>query len=1666
MNMNIETGMEIAVIGMSGRFPGAGNFDEFWDNLKNGVESITFFSDEELKEAGVTPELIANPYYIKANGVLENIEYFDASFFGYTPREAEIMDPQTRVFHECAWAALEDAGYDPAEYKGLIGLYAGATHNLNWEGRAIFSGKVEEIGSFAARQLTQKDYLNLRISYKLNLMGPSVSLYTACSTSLVAIHQACQAILNGECDMALAGGVSVAMIVKSGYMYQEGMILSPDGHCRAFDAAAKGINNGDGVGVVVLKILEDARQDRDNIYAVIKGSAINNDGIRKAGFTAASVEGQAEVIKMALQVAEVKSESIGYIEAHGTGTELGDPVEIEALKLAFNTNKKAFCAVGSVKTNVGHLDAAAGIASFIKAVLALKYRLVPPSINFEIPNPHIDFINSPFYINSMLSEWENREYLLRAGVSSFGIGGTNAHVILEEAPEDIVQTTDDRPQHQLIILSARTPTALDKMKENLAEYLRKIPEINIADAVYTLQVGRRALSHRWMAVCATVDEIIKALTSPGGGEMYVVSSERENLNPVKTEPVLDRESVTRAGRLWLHGHKIDWKEFYSRGKRNRVSLPTYPFEKQRYWIDIDNAMSKALIEKENVSTPDMADWFYLPTWKRSILEHRKNKDYSLKQRWLVFMNELNLGMLLVKQFNEKKQDVIIVEIGHEFCQVEDKRYSINPEKSDHYDALFKELQIRNSIPDKIVHLWGVTETIRNVTGVESFNKAQYSGFFSLLYMVKALGKQNFKDTHINVLTNNVQEVIGGEPLCPEKSTVLGLLKSIPQEYPGLRCTAIDIYPPEPGSAGETALIYALLEEFSSNSIESVVAYRNNQRWVQIFDPLHLEEVEERDLGFRNQGVYLVTGGLGKIGFMFSELLVNRAGAGTRLILTGRSSFPDRHEWNQWLDAHDASDPVSLKIRQLQRLEEIGAQVLYFQADVFSLEEMQKIVTHVEEILGKINGVIHSAGIVEGDSMRSIQELSDNDCWLQFRAKVYGTLILEELFKDSDLDFCWMLSSISCVLGGLGFGAYASANLFMDVFVKRHNQLNPSCSRWFSLNWDGMEAEKSIALFERMFPLKKVDQLVVSNGGNLHERIEKWIKLESVRYGRESKTANPSGFHPKPDLSNTYVAPRNPCEKAIVDIWQNLLGYDEIGVQDDFLKLGGDSLKAITVISRIHQELNVNVSVTEYFRNPTVEGIAKYIADRSKKDTYASIKLAEKKEYYPLTSVQKRILFLQQLDQGNTSYNIFTAIPLGEDVEKEKMEETFRKLILRHESLRTSFEMIDIKPIQKIHKGVDFSIDYYEVGEEKVKEIIKYLTRPFDLSRPPLFRTAFINVVHVGHVKSSHSVLFFVMHHLVTDGISYEILKNEFMALYSGKELSPLKLQYKDYAEWWNSEEQQELIKRQESYWLKTFSGELPVLKLPTDYERPAVQSFEGSAVIFALNEQETQTLKEIAKEVDATLYMVILAVFNVLLSKLSGQEDIIVGTPLAGRRHADLEGIIGMFINTLSMRNFSSGNKTFKAFLKEVKKRTLEAYSNQEYQFENLVEKILEKRDPARNPIFDVVFNLLSQLDFDGDISEITGPTSSDRIENYEKEGATSQFDINLSAIDGGEKIYFNFEYCTKLFKLSTIERFIEYFKNIVSSLSTGTDKKLVDIEIVTEQEQEDFLTITPIKRY
>ncbi len=1340
----------IAIIGLAGRFPGANNVDEFWENIKKGVESIKFFSDQELISAGVDPHLLKNPNYVKARPVLDGIELFDAAFFGINPREAEIIDPQHRLFLECAWEALENSGYTPNGYSDRIGVFASTSRSSYLINNLMtYPDITKSVGFLQLLLSNDRDYLPTRVSYKMDLTGPSININTACSSSLVTVCFACQSLLNYQTDIALAGGVTIMVPHNSGYLYQKGVITSPDGHCRSFDAEANGTIFGSGLGIVVLKRLNQALKDRDHIYAIIKGSAINNDGAVKIGFTAPSINGQAEVVAEAISLSGIDAKTISYIETHGTGTNLGDPTEIAALTKAFRayTNANGFCAVGSVKTNVGHLNSAAGITGLIKAILALKNKFIPPSLHFGQPNPEIDFNKTPFYVNTKLKQWKKNRTPRRAGVSSFGVGGTNAHVILEESPR-AHSSKNSKPPY-LLILSTKSEPALKIAAKNLTEHLKLNPNINMSDVAFTLQLGRNSFNHRRMVVCQSREDAIKKLQTayqpstfikkidcpdrfiifmfpgqgsqyvnmglelyrvipsfrrtvnqcanllikewdidlrsvlfseknsaqnatldlqqtlnaqlalfvieyalakvlmkcgiqpyamighsigeyvaaclagvfslkdalsiivnrgklmqqlPGGGMLVVAQSEKEirihlddklslsavngpslcvvsgqfeeiekyeakltsmdvphqrlhtshafhsqmmnpilanfteqvkkvNLKPPKIPYISnvtgtwirrkdatdsnywahhlrstvrffdgirklledknlvlvevgpghtmtslarqhnDKQSnlaflntlhhpsdkrsdeeilLTSLGQLWCLGKDIKWQNLHTNLGCHRIPLPTYPFDRKRFWIEPQKAhfIDSNISEQPNKKR-ELAQLFYRPVWKKSKVgnEFRSADLKSKAKNCLLFVDQCKLGQQIIKKLEENNQNVTIVKIGDRFAKLNVNTFSLNPSIYDHYTTLLEHLDKAQKIPQMICHLWGVTSNKFSQPSIKFINQIQRQAFDSLLNIVQVFSKQDEKNLlRIDIVTNNMQKVTDTDKIFPEKAIIMGPCRVIPKEYPKISCRSIDIVLPEYESDHMQHMAELLMQELLNSSDESVIAFRGKDRWIQTFEHIKFNNYSSKSPSFRNEGVYLITGGLGGVGLHLAEYLSSNFQA--KLILIQRSVFPPSDEWSQWLETHDKYDHISRKIRKICELQKLGGDILVLRSDVTDIKKMRETIHEAETIFGQINGVIHCAGNPDGALIsRRNAELTD----MVMAPKVKGTLVIDEIFREKTLDFIFLFSSLSAYLAPVGQVGYVAANAFLDAFAYYKGDKKNSYT--ISIGWD-------------------------------------------------------------------------------------------------------------------------------------------------------------------------------------------------------------------------------------------------------------------------------------------------------------------------------------------------------------------------------------------------------------------------------------------------------------------------------------------------------------------------------------------------------------------------------------------------------------------------------------
>jgi acyl carrier protein len=647
----------------------------------------------------------------------------------------------------------------------------------------------------------------------------------------------------------------------------------------------------------------------------------------------------------------------------------------------------------------------------------------------------------------------------------------------------------------------------------------------------------------------------------------------------------------------------------------------------------------------------------------------------------------------------------------------------------------------------------------------------------------------------------------------------------------------------------------------------------------------------------------------------------------------------------------------------------------------------------------------------------------------------------------------------------GYSLFDVALILENIHYKHHlYPIIPRIDFCFLRGTNGIDArvEYDSNLYEISFIHDMLENFIRLLGRVLKELDEPVYEMEVVPKGNHTYQEDSAAFALNQESEIVYQPPRDYIEKKLVDIWGEVLEIDTqtIGIDDIFFAREGQSLKAIMMTSLIHKTFDISIPLPMIFKLATVRGLAEYIKTtmldkQGEIIRYVSINPVEEKEYYPLSSAQERLYILKQLDPESTVYNVPQVILLGKQPDKEQLEWVFQQLINRHESLRTSFEVIAGQPYQVTHENVLFSMEFYQVSSLQESEtIIQNFIRPFDLSYAPLLRVGLINM------DQKKWILMADMHHIISDATSRQILALEFASLYDNKKMNTLRLSYKDYSEWLKLTEQQHILKKQEIYWLQEYQGDIPVLDLPVDFERPVLQNFEGSAVKFSLGKQNFNALQTLSCDSNSTLFMVLLALFNVLLSRLSGQEDIVVGIPVVGRRHADLQGIMGFFVNTLAIRNFPSQEKTFIQFLSEVKKQTLEAFDNQDYPFETLVEHLHVKRNSGRNPLFSTMLSMHHprETDMGTRISNLN-------LKLYDYESRIAKFDLTIIAVEEKKDLVITFQYCTKLFKEETIKRFIDYFKKMIPVVIDNNEKKLKDItissellEVDTRIEKEEFL--------
>ncbi|NSA01810.1 acyl transferase domain-containing protein/acyl carrier protein [Clostridium beijerinckii] len=1438
----------IAIIGMAAKLPGSKDIYEFWENLKRGKDTITRFTDEELIESGIDEKVIKSPNYVKAKGIIEDELSFDYSFFGYSPYEAKNMDPQMRILHEYVWAALEDAGYRTSDYEGLIGCFVGSGSNYNWNVNAYrepcdLSEQIEKI------LLTEKDYFATRMAYKLDFRGPSYAVQSACSSSLSGVNVACKSLLSNECDIGVVAGVSVSLPVNSGYMYNEGSMLSKDGKCKVFDNNATGTIFSDGIGVVVLKRLDDAIRDGDNIYAVIKGIASNNDGNRRSGYTAPSIEGQRDVILAAQKAAQVEADTVSYIEAHGTGTLLGDPIEIKGLKSVFKSNKENTCAIGSVKANIGHLNSTSGVASLIKTALAIKNKQIPPQINFDNLNDKIDFKNTPFYINTELSKWNNlkdsqgNEIPLRAGISSFGFGGTNVHAILEEVKknhnaEDYEQTRES----YLLVLSAKNVKSLDSITRKMYEYLNKNPEVNLWNIVRTLQSGREEFNLR---------------------KAYEVS----NLGEIKDLMLEDIQGRSCNKLISGVNNKENLVFMFTGQGSQYIDMGLELYQKEKYFRD---EMDKCFKILDNFVSYNLKEILYPKTNKEINMEKLKETN---KTQLAVFIFEYSLARLLMK--------------------------------------------------------WGIQPDIMIGHSLGEYVAACLSGVFSLEDAIKVLIKRGELMSKIprGIMISLNLNYIEAKELMKGFKLTLSVVNSESS------CVV----------SGDNENIKRFQELLDIKGIEGKVLRTSHAFHSHMMDPI-LNEFEN----------------------YFDEIRFGKVNIPYISNLTGQEIKNEEATSGEYWKRH--------------------------------LRETVRFDKGINNLMGTDNNVFIEIG--PGNALTSLAKKAKNS-----ENQVIINVIRHQKEDISDVKY-----------------------------------LNRSIGRaWCSgvrINWS--EYNNKAKYNKVSLPTYQFVRNIFKYNNNFDMKYLKLNSNDSIDDDefQEDKTE----FY----LRSNYVEPKTEIEKQVASIWREILGVKIISIKDSFFELGGESLYAAKIVNRIKERLNIVVPINMLFEYKTIEEFSKYISSLDK-NKVISMEKSEEREYYLASSQEKRMYLQQMSDKDSSLLNVTGVLEVKGKLNVENVDNAFKEIIKRHEALRSSFGIKDGQVVQKVLAAdkVNFKVNKVECNkEENLNNIIKNLIKPFDLEKGKLINVSVIKR------KDDLWILIIDVHHIATDMTSMKIIYNEFGKLYSGELLKDVLYQYKDYSKWQIDEHKKENYKKQEEYWLKEFEGNLPTMDLKAANKRSAVRDYKGKLAILKIDEKKTKKLKSLAQEEDSTLYMVLLACMNIFLYKYSGEKDIIIGTPIAGRSQPDLENIVGMFINTVCIRTIINESKSFKEYLEKVKVKTIRAFENQDYQFDEVISKLKIKREPGRNPLFDIMFVLqempkiqIKNLEF---------------IE-YEFEKNQEMFDMSFVAREENGEITFYVTYAEGLFDSNFVQDMLERYESIIDKVLNNKHIIISNLDLITEKEYEKY---------
>ncbi|MBD3919137.1 SDR family NAD(P)-dependent oxidoreductase [Paenibacillus sp. PR3] len=1243
---------EIAIIGMSGKFPMADDLTQFWENTLNGMDGIGHFPQQRKKDIDQYLNYI-NQNSDRARyhemGFLEEVDKFDYHYFRLSPKEAGVIDPHQRLFLEIACSALEDAGYGGEQLNGSrTGVYVGHTAPVSDPHTYLrMVSELDQASLTVALPGNMPSLIATRLSYLLNLRGPSMVIDTTCSSSLVALHMACEALRNGKCDQAVVGSVKLNLVPLK---VNEGPALgveSSTSRAKTFDNSSDGTGSGEGVGAVMIKPLHKAVADGDHIYAVIKGSDINQDG-RSIGITAPNAAAQEDVIVRAWQDAKVDPESITYIEAHGTGTKLGDPIEIDGLTRAFSkfTQRKQFCALGALKSNIGHLDHAAGLAGLFKAVMALKHQTLPPNLHYSRPNRKIPFENSPVYVLDRPVPWQPDLLPRRCGVSAFGLSGTNCHVVLEEAPVDQYNRLPSN-ELQIFTLSAKSEASLQELVQQYKKFVCLHPILNMDDVCYTANIGRG--HHQYRLSFAVTDgnhfrEIIESLHFPDyasdkGDVFYQARGAQTKDNQALSEEVqsvvqqwqdsrADRSPfVARLCQLYSMGADIPWKELYKNSGRKRMSLPTYPFERNRCWV-------QPVYIAPQIKSPSY--YLYGMQWRKFTPDF--NKKSPTLGCMLVFTDAAGRGKELVTKLKMKGKEVVEVELGGEFRKQGQFKYTLDG-SIEGYQRLFDELKQKKIA--QIIHLPSLHRD-GEAAGISDLNQRLHRGVNSLYYLAHAwINSRGRVPVDLTVFTQFAYEVTGTEQqLFPENASLLGFIQVIGRENNWITCRGIDV--------DETATASDLLKFIENDWKKMITSWRDAQSYEQIMEKLPSLDPSKQPLTYKSEGVYIITGGLGYIGLEVAKHVA--AKQRVNLALLQRTPFPLREQWDEIINENTNAQTVS-RINSIREIEKNGSLVQCFSVDVTDEASLGERLSALRAEFGQINGIIHGAGHGVGKESSKISDPIEESEFVQtIDSKMHGAWLLHHLTKVDNLDFVLLFSSAMTLVGGSGAGAYTAGNAYLDTFsayASRNGQ------RTLTVNWPTWENSFQQTATEHHFSetdRKDYEKYQLFRILSAPDAMEAFANLNAVEASRvivgqlnyendflgyedhfcftlsESLQQERQNYH-NTDSGSSAASPQTQgnagvpitqvyqeymmtqhlikitgkpegdsyteMENQLAQLLGNVLGFPEINVDDDFFELGGHSIMAIRIEMEIEKTTGVSVKGI-LFKYPTIRLLVSHL----------------------------------------------------------------------------------------------------------------------------------------------------------------------------------------------------------------------------------------------------------------------------------------------------------------------------------------------------------------------------------------------------------------------------------------------------------------------------------------